>query len=115
MENILQLDLKNKKMVQCEVTDIWRVLGRAWSLVILRNLSTNETIRFNELKRLVSGISSTVLSDRLTELEEQGLVTKKIYQEIPVRVEYSLTKQARELEKILEELNIWANKWKPKQ
>ena len=105
----------SKKMVQCEVADIWHVLGKTWSLVILRNLSTNETIRFNELKRLVSGISSTVLSDRLSELEKQGLVTRKMYKEIPVRVEYSITKQARELEKILEELGRWADKWKPKQ
>lgn len=105
----------SKKMVQCEVADIWHVLGKTWSLVILRNLSTNETIRFNELKRLVSGISSTVLSDRLSELEKQGLVTRKMYEEIPVRVEYSITKQARELEKILEELGRWADKWKPKQ
>ncbi len=102
-------------MVKCEVADIWHVLGKTWSLVILRNLSTNETIRFNELKRLVSGISSTVLSDRLSELEKQGLVTRKMYEEIPVRVEYSITKQARELEKILEELGQWADKWKPKQ
>ena len=102
-------------MVQCEVADIWHVLGKTWSLVILRNLSTNETIRFNELKRLVSGISSTVLSDRLSELEKQGLVTRKMYEEIPVRVEYSITKQARELEKILEELGQWADKWKPRQ
>lgn len=105
----------SKKMVQCEVADIWHVLGKTWSLVILRNLSTNETIRFNELKRLVSGISSTVLSDRLSELEKQGLVTRKMYEEIPVRVEYSITKQARELEKILEELGQWADKWKPRQ
>ena len=102
-------------MVQCEVADIWHILGKTWSLVILRNLSTNETIRFNELKRLVSGISSTVLSDRLSELEKQGLVTRKMYEEIPVRVEYGITKQARELEKILEELGQWADKWKPKQ
>jgi len=101
-------------MVQCEVGDIWHVLGKTWSLVILRNLSTNNTIRFNELKRLVSGISSTVLSDRLSELEKQGLVTRKMYEEIPVRVEYSITKQAKELEKILEDLGQWADKWKTK-
>lgn len=105
----------NKKMVQCNVADIWHVLGKTWSLVILRNMSSNETIRFNELKRLVLGISSTVLSDRLSELEKQGLVTRKMYEEIPVRVEYSITKQARELEKILEELGQWADKWKPRQ
>ncbi|MGI0047517.1 MAG: winged helix-turn-helix transcriptional regulator [Nitrosotalea sp.] len=109
------MDSKIKNMVQCDVADIWHVLGKTWSLVILRNLSTNQTVRFNELKRLISGISSTVLSDRLAELEEQGLVARQVYQEVPTRVEYSLTKQARELEKILGDLGQWAGKWKPKQ
>lgn len=113
MQNILQMD--SKRMIHCDVSDIWHVLGRTWSLVILRNLSTNDTIRFNELKRLVSGISSTVLSDRLSELERNGLVTKKIYEEVPVRVEYSLTRQARELEDILLDLGRWADRWKPRQ
>jgi DNA-binding HxlR family transcriptional regulator len=101
--------MKNEK---CDIVDIWDVLGKRWSLHILRNLSTNGTIRFNELKRLLSGISSTVLSERLLELEQQGLITKKIYPEIPTRVEYSLTARTRELETILHQLNDWANRWK---
>ena len=53
----------------CGVIDIWEVLGKRWSLLIIKNLRTKETIRFNELKRALSGISSTVLSERLLELE----------------------------------------------
>ena len=79
---------------------------------ILKNLSTKEVIRFNELKRSLAGISSTVLSERLLELEREGLVTKKIYPEVPPRVEYSMTPQAKELEVIIKELARWANKWK---
>ena len=96
----------------CAVAGVWEVLGRRWSLHILKNLSTRQVIRFNELKRSLAGISSTVLSERLLELEREGLVTKKIYPEVPPRVEYSMTVQARELEVIIKELAQWANKWK---
>ena len=96
----------------CAVVGIWEVLGRRWSLYILKNLSTRNVIRFNELKRSMPGISSTVLSERLLEMEREGLVTKKIYPEVPPRVEYSMTVQARELEVIIKELARWANKWK---
>ena len=82
----------NDNNVECKgVFDAWKLLGKRWSLLILKNLNAKESIRFNELKRLISGISSTVLADRLLELEREGLVTKKIYPEIPPRVEYSLT------------------------
>ena len=97
---------------KCDVVDIWEILGKRWSLHILRNLSTNGTIRFNALKRLLPGISSTVLSERLLELEREGLITKKIYPEVPIRVEYSLTSRAKELETILYQLSNWVNKWK---
>ena len=96
----------------CTVVDVWELLGRRWSLHILKNLKTKEVIRFNELKRLLPGISSTVLSERLLELEREGLVTKKIYPEVPPRVEYGITPQARELEVIIKDLARWANKWK---
>ena len=100
------------KEEKCDVVDIWEVLGKRWSLHILKNLSTNGIIRFNELKRLIPDISSTVLSQRLLELEREGLISKKIYSEIPVRVEYSLTPRTKELETILQQLNDWINKWK---
>src|SRR5919201_3706114 len=93
------------------VVDVWELLGRRWSLHILKNLSTREVIRFNELKRSLPGVSSTVLSERLLELEREGLVTKKIYPEVPPRVEYSMTPRAKELEVIMKELGRWAEKW----
>jgi DNA-binding HxlR family transcriptional regulator len=106
-------DPKKSTLVRCEVEGIWGVLGKAWSLLILKNLSTKDVVRFNELKRILGGISSTVLSDRLAELEKEGLVSKKIYAEVPLRVEYSLTRQARDLEAILDQLNDWVKRWEP--
>jgi len=96
----------------CEVMTIWEVLGKRWALLILKNLSTKEVIRFNELKKILSGISSTVLAERLLELEREGLVTKKIYPEIPPKVEYALTMRAKELEVILKELARSASRCK---
>ena len=102
---------EKSQAVKCEVENIWRVLGKTWSLVILKNLSVKKTVRFNELKKILDGISSTVLSDRLTELESEGLVSKKIYAEVPPKVEYSLTNQAKDLEKILDQLGGWIKRW----
>lgn len=98
------------KGARCALVGVWEVLGRRWSLHILYNLSTREVIRFNDLKRLLNGISSTVLSERLLELEREGLVTKKIYPEVPPRVEYSMTPRAKELEAIIKELGRWVEK-----
>jgi len=99
---------------KCEILDIWDVLGRRWSLLVLKNLSIKKVVRFNELKRSLNGISSTVLSDRLSELEQEGLITKKIYPEIPLKVEYSLTTKTKDLELILQSLNKWCEKWESK-
>ena len=106
---------KREQTQGCEIASIWEVLGRRWSLLILKNFCDKEVIRFNELKRALTGISSTVLSDRLLELEREGLISKKIYPEIPPKVEYRITPQARELESILSELGKWANRWKSPQ
>ena len=101
--------------VECKgVFDAWKLLGKRWSLLILKNLNAKESIRFNELKRMISGISSTVLADRLLELEREGLVTKKIYPEIPPRVEYSLTSRAKELGIVLNSLGNWVRRWNTK-
>ncbi|HEY7082476.1 MAG TPA: helix-turn-helix domain-containing protein [Nitrososphaeraceae archaeon] len=112
----VKLSLGMKKLQtseeNCEISNIWEVLGRRWALAILKNLSSKEVIRFNELKKMLTGISSTVLAARLLELEREGLVSKKIYPQIPPKVEYRLTLQAKELEVILLELNKWAHSWR---
>lgn len=110
----LSVETKNQQTngEKCEILNIWEVLGRRWALAILKNLSSKEVIRFNELKKMLSGISSTVLAARLLELEREGLVSKKIYPQIPPKVEYRLTRQAKELEVILRDLSRWAHSWR---
>ena len=100
---------------KCQILNILDILGRRWSLLILKNLTTKNVIRFNELKRSLKDISNTVLSDRLSELEREGLITKKIYPEIPLKVEYRLTTKAKDLEPILQSLDRWCEKWELKK
>ena len=103
----------NAEEQKCKlIGNVWEVLGRRWALLILRNLHTKEAVRFNELKKLMPGISSTVLAARLLEMEREGLISKKIYPQIPPKVEYRLTPRARELGVILKELGVWAQRWK---
>jgi DNA-binding HxlR family transcriptional regulator len=89
------------------------VLARKWTLSILSNLTTKEKVRFSELRKLMAGISNTVLSNRLLELEREDLISKKVYSEIPPRVEYSLTAQAKELTVIFKELWKWIRRYSP--
>lgn len=101
--------------VKDDVVGIWEMLGRRWTLLILKNFCTKDVFRFNELKKVLPGISSTVLTERLLELERAGIITKKIYPEIPPKVEYRMTTQAKELESVFKELGSWARRWKNPQ
>ena len=84
--------------------------GNKWALLVILILSENEPIRYNELGRKIPDISSRVLSNTLRTLEADGLVVRKFYQEVPPRVEYSLTDTGRSLVPIILELTEWAQK-----
>lgn len=101
---------KLRNRIECQADEIWSALGKTWALLILKKLTEKEATRFNEIKKAIPQISNTVLSDRLHEFEKEGLITKKVYAQVPIRVEYSLTKQAKDLGKILEQLDDWVAK-----
>jgi len=118
METEFEKEKRTRNQVACNVDEIWGVLGKTWALLILKKLSESESTRFNEIKKAIPTISNTVLSERLRDLESHGLIIKKIYAQVPIRVEYSVTKQTRELGKILKQLDIWVMQWrkeKPKK
>lgn len=110
METEWEKEDMTRSKIECQSDEIWKVLGKTWALLILKKLTEKEATRFNEIKKAMPQISNTVLSERLHDLEEQGLITKKIYAQVPMRVEYSMTKQARDLGKILEQLDNWVVK-----
>ena len=112
METEFEKEKRTRIQVECNADEIWSVLGKTWALLILKKLTENEYTRFNEIKKAIPQISNTVLSERLRDLEVHGLITKKIYAQVPIRVEYSITKQTRDLGKILKQLDSWVIKWR---
>jgi DNA-binding HxlR family transcriptional regulator len=98
---------------ECPVERTLAVLKDHWSLEILRDLLEKEPRRFNELKRSLSPISSKVLAERLSQLQAGGIVEKKVYAEVPVRVEYTLTRKGRDFNDVIEGIRAWGNKWMP--
>lgn len=94
----------------CPVRDVVARFGNKWALLVILVLSENEPIRYNELGRKIPDISSRVLSNTLRTLEADGLVLRTFYQEVPPRVEYSLTDTGRSLVPIILKLTEWAQK-----
>jgi DNA-binding HxlR family transcriptional regulator len=78
-----------------------------WKVLIICKLREN-TLRFNELRRELKGVTQRVLTHQLRELEADGLVTRQVFAEVPPRVEYSLTELGRTLVPVLQHLEIWA-------
>ena len=99
--------LQNKeKGVDIPVEMIESALSNKWKILILANLMDNK-LRFNELKRSIEGISAKVLTENLRKLEEAELVNRKVIPEIPVKVEYELTKYGLSLYPIFYEMSRW--------
>ena len=92
----------------CPVRNVVARFGNKWALLVILVLSENEPIRYNELGRKIPDISSRVLSNTLRILEADGLVDRRMYQEVPPRVEYSLTDTGRSLVPIIIKLTEWA-------
>ncbi len=109
---IKSTELNQAQIKECQaVHGAWNELFKMWTLPIIHALSLKEPARFNELKRRIEGISSTSLAERLSELEHQGVLERKVYPETPPRVEYSLTKKGDELSDVLRSLAEWAKRW----
>jgi DNA-binding HxlR family transcriptional regulator len=83
---------------------VWTMLGKRWTLSILKIIGSREPVRFNEIKKALAGISSTMLTERLLKLKYEGLVSKNFNGS---KIEYSLTNITRELEFILIRLDRW--------
>ncbi len=92
----------------CPVRNVVARFGNKWALLVLLVISENEPIRYNELGRKIPDISSRVLSGTLRTLEADGLVSRKLYNEVPARVEYSLTEIGHSLIPIIMQLTEWA-------
>ena len=92
---------------ECPILHVFRRIGGKWKLPILWHLADQDAVRYNELKRSVRGVTNMMLTKCLRELEDYGLVIRKQYNEVPPRVEYSLTTRGKKLLPALAELYAW--------
>ena len=98
--------LAKEELPDCPVATTVQLIGSKWKLLILRNLLARPW-RFNELKKSLEGISQKVLTDSLRALEEDGIVIRTAYPEVPPRVEYSLSELGESMRPILTAMEHW--------
>ena len=103
--------LKQNELPPCPVETALLFMGDKWKTLIVRDLLTGIK-RFGELKKSLVGISQKVLTGHLRHMEENGLVKRKVYAEVPPRVEYSLTESGKSLRLILDAMWCWGEEYK---
>ena len=103
-----------KALPACPVETTLTLIGDKWKVLILRDLLSGVK-RFGELKRSVGSVSQKVLTAQLRDMEESGLIERKIYAEVPPRVEYSLTELGLSLKPILDAMYSWGEDYKSMQ
>ncbi|HBS45689.1 helix-turn-helix domain-containing protein [Paenibacillus sp. FSL R10-2734] len=94
----------------CPASFAFNVISGKWNLPILAILSENDNIRYNELKRRLHGITGSTLTNSLRDLIEYGIIHREQYNEVPPRVEYSLTSSGRELVPLIESVVEWGQR-----
>lgn len=103
--------LTKEELPECPVATTVQLIGSKWKLLILRNL-LQRPWRFNELKRSLDGISQKVLTDSLRSMEEDGLITRTVYPEVPPHVEYALIETGESMRPILMAMQSWGTNYK---
>ncbi|WP_414732271.1 winged helix-turn-helix transcriptional regulator [Acetobacterium carbinolicum] len=94
----------------CPFVTTQKILTGKWTLLIMHCLS-ERTLRFNELQRTLPSLTSTTLTKQLRMLEDHGLIIRTVYNQIPPRVEYSLSDLGKNFKPVLDELEIWGNQY----
>lgn len=105
------IGVSQKNLPACPVETTLQLIGNKWEVLILRDLMPG-TKRFGELRASIGTISQKVLTAKLREMEANGLVQRKVYAEVPPRVEYSLTPLGRSLKPVLDSLEKWGWQYK---
>ena len=102
---------KTKELPACPVETTLTLIGNKWKVLIIRDLLQG-TKRFGELKKSIGSVSQKVLTSQLRAMEEDGLIHREVYAEVPPRVEYSLTELGWSLKPILDAMVNWGNNYK---
>lgn len=101
----------NLPLPDCPVETTLLLIGDKWKVLIIRDL-VNGTKRFGELKKSIGNVSPKVLTAQLRDMEKKGLVERKVYAEVPPRVEYTLTETGYSLKPILDAMDTWGTEYK---
>ncbi|SHH35371.1 winged helix-turn-helix transcriptional regulator [Tepidibacter thalassicus] len=96
---------------RCEIEITLELIGGKWKALILWNLGNHKVIRFNEFRRIIPEITQKMLTQQLRSLEEYGLINRKVYNQIPPMVEYSLSEEGKKLIPILDQMNKWGKNY----
>lgn len=94
----------------CGIDAAMEVIGGKWKVLIVWALDARGSVRFGRLRRMIPGVTEKVLAAQLRELEAAGVVEREVFDEVPPRVEYSLTSRGRELSEALSALGAWGQK-----
>ena len=103
--------LTKEELPVCPVATTVQLIGSKWKLLILRNLRMRPW-RFNELRRDLEGVSQKVLTDSLRAMEDDGIITRTVYPEVPLRVEYALSPLGESMGPILDAMAKWGEEYK---
>ncbi|OCG05294.1 winged helix-turn-helix transcriptional regulator [Gilliamella sp. wkB112] len=101
----------NKNLPNCPVETTLMLMGDKWKVLIVRDLLIG-TKRFGELKKSLTGISQKVLTQHLRAMENNGLISRKVYAEVPPKVEYSLTELGQSLKQVHDAMLVWGTAYK---
>lgn len=88
----------------------FKLLGKRWNGLIIRAILSGQR-RFSDIEETIPNMSSRMLTERLKELDKEGIISRKVYPETPVRIEYELTEKGLELKNVMDEIQKWAEKW----
>lgn len=103
--------LTKEELPECPVATTVQLIGSKWKLLIMRNL-LERPWRFNELKKNLEGISQKVLTDSLRSMEDDGIITRTVYPEVPPHVEYALSETDESMRPILNAMYDWGTNYK---
>lgn len=104
--------LTKDELPECPVATTVQLIGNKWKLLILRNLMYDSKQRFKDFIKTIPAISKKVLTDNLRSLEEDKLVEREVFAEVPSRVEYSLSPLGQSLKPILDAMYVWGTNYK---
>ena len=104
--------LTKDELPECPVATTVQLIGNKWKLLILRNLMYDSKQRFKDFIKTIPVISKKVLTDNLRSLEEDKLVEREVFAEVPPRVEYSLSPLGQSLKPILDAMYVWGTNYK---